>query len=138
MTTISTTRPRLDTNGNRRLRDRIAGGELTCWEFRQWCAARGLPDSQGVFYPGHPPPFAYHKPMICRVCGWVAETERLDNDPEAAVCTLEERFSEPQLSEPAEWEPICVECGAINPFVTMTVCDECGDYPCTCSEGDAI
>ena len=72
--------------------------------------------------------------QISRVCGWIAETEWLDNDPEAAVCTLAERFSEPQFSEPAEYEPICVQCGAINPFVEMTVCDECQDYPCTCEE----
>ena len=135
MTTILTTRR--DTNGNRRLRDRIAGGELTTWEFRQWCAGRDIEVSQAVFYPGHPLPFALHSPMQCRVCGWVAETEWLDNAPDAGVCTLEERFSEPQHSEPAEYEPICVQCGAINPFSTMTVCDECKDYPCTCSAEDA-
>ena len=134
MTPISTTRPRLDTNGNRRFRDRIAGGELTTRIYREWCAQQGVDDSEGVFYPGHPPPFAYRKPMQCRVCGWIAEMDWLDDSPDAAACVLPAVGGDPQYAEPAEYAQVCVECGAKESFEPAPLCAQCDEYPCVCEE----
>ena len=132
MTTILTTRR--ETPGNDPLADRISWGVLTTRIFREFCSRLGLSLLDGLSHPSHPDPFPFHKPMICRFCDYIAETEQIDNDDDAHLQTLPARGGDPQHAEPAEYEPICVECSERNPFVEMTLCDECRDYPCTCKE----
>ena len=134
MTPISTTRPQLKTHGNRKFSKRIAGGELTTLIYRQFCADQAVPDAEGVFYPGHPPPFAYRKPMICRNCGWIAEMDWLDDNPDAAVLTLQAVGGDLQRAEPAEYAQVCVECGAKDSFETAPLCAVCDEYPCVCDD----
>ncbi len=133
MTTILKTQRK--TPGSRRESKRIAKGEPVTGEYREFCARMKIDLLKGVFQPGRPDPFPMRKPMVCRFCDYIAETDQIENDDDAHVKTMAARGGDPQHAEPAEYEPICVECGAINPFVEMMVCDECHDYPCTCQEG---
>lgn len=133
MTPISTDKPLIVNAYTKKLSGRIASGELTTRIYREFCAERGKMLVDGVFVPGCPHPFALRKPMICRECGWIAETERLEND-DAWVLTLQARGGDPQHAEPAEHAQICVECGAKDSFEPAPLCAECDAYPCVCTE----
>ncbi len=112
------------------------GGEPVTRDYREFCARMGLDLLNGVFEPGHPHPFALCRPMICRKCGWIAETERLERD-DAWILTLQPRGGDPQHAEPAEHAQVCVESGERDSFEPAPLCAECDAYPCVCQEGDA-
>ncbi len=119
--------------GSQKTCEKISLGYLTTKAYRAWCVENDVTQMDGVFYPGHPLIFPIRKPMKCKVCGWVAETARLEED-DSWACTMKERRGPD--AEPAEYEQICVECAARDSFEPAPVCDECLDYPCTCSTED--
>ncbi|HDZ19960.1 MAG TPA: hypothetical protein ENH80_14445 [Phycisphaerae bacterium] len=124
--------------GDRRLAQRIAAGERTTWEYARFCRRRAVADSDGVFCVGRPDPFAYRRPVHCRQCGEIFETDALVDNPAAAVCVLAERWGDPQVAEPAEWLACCPSCAAHESFTPTVVCEACGDFPCTCREHDEL
>lgn len=124
--------------GDRRLAGRIAAGERTTWEYARFCSRRGVAAPDGVFCVGRPDPFAYRRPVQCRQCGEIFETDALVDNPIAAVCVLAERWGDPQVAEPAEWLACCPSCAARESFTPAVVCEACGDFPCTCREHDDL
>ena len=134
MTPISTTRPLIVNAYTKGLSARIFGGEITTRDYREFCAERGVDEPGGVFIPGCPHAFPLRKPMICRNCGWIAETERIDDDDDASIQMLPARGGDPQHAEPAEYAQVCVQCGAKDSFEAAPLCADCDEYPCVCDE----
>jgi len=75
----------------------------------------------------------YNPLMVCRACGHKAREAQIENGAAYHKCVSNGfNLHGPGDGEPPEWETVCRECGAEEPFVLATVCAECDDYPCTC------
>ncbi len=131
MTTILKTQRK--TPGSERESKRIAKGEPVTRDYREFCARMDVDLLKGVEEPSHPHPFALRKPMKCKLCPWIAEAARLEEE-DSWVCTLAERRGPD--GEPAEYVQVCVECGARDSFEPAPLCAECDAYPCVCQEGE--
>jgi len=84
----------------------------------------------------------YKEAVRCTVCESVFEKDRLDNDPDALVCTLRGAHLCPagEDSGPDEFAQCCPHCGMQEDsislrgdlFVPVIRCYECDCYPCVC------
>lgn len=105
--------------------------------YRQWCDAKGL-DPGNVLsirvYRQNPGVcvFPLTNPddyLRCTSCGEISHEGSWRE-----TCVLPACNGPPDMAEPAEYELVCPECGAQNEHEGLDPCDECGDWPCTCTD----